>query len=63
MRSLRSSRSWVGPLLLVAVVALVLAACAPGGPGGEGGPSPTPHPPLRAAEPGAELERLFGKAA
>ena len=49
----------VVPLLLVLLVVLVVAACAaPAGPGasGSGAPlaSPTPHPPLEAAKPGAD---------
>jgi YidC/Oxa1 family membrane protein insertase len=51
--------SWarIAPILLLVVVALVVAACASGGaPGASGGPavSPTPHPPLVPAQPGAD---------
>jgi len=45
----------IAPILLLALVALVLAACV-GDPGASGGPlaSPTPQPPLKPAEPGAD---------
>ena len=45
------------PVLLIILVALVAAACVPGsGPAGSGGvaASPTPHPPLTPAQPGAD---------
>ena len=50
-------RSWIGPILLIAVIAILVAACAPGGGGvdASGNPIlPSPHPPLEPAEPGAD---------
>jgi YidC/Oxa1 family membrane protein insertase len=47
----------VAPILLLVLVALVVAACAgSGAPGASGAPvvSPTPHPPLTPAQPGAD---------
>lgn len=55
--TLRPRRSWIGPLLLIAISAIVVAACVPGGAGvdASGNPiSPTPHPPLEPAQPGAD---------
>ena len=55
--TLRPQRSWVGPLLLIAISAIVVAACVPGSAGvdASGNPiSPSPHPPLEPAQPGAE---------
>jgi YidC/Oxa1 family membrane protein insertase len=46
-----------GSIALLVVVALFVVACAaPGGPAGSGGPSvsPSPHPPLTPAQPGAD---------
>lgn len=55
MISPRSARAWVGPLLLLALV-VVVAACDPsGGVDSSGNPiSPSPHPPLQPAQPGAD---------
>jgi len=53
----RPRRSWIGPLLLIAVAAILVAACVPGSGGvdASGNPiSPSPHPPLEPAEPGAD---------
>ena len=50
-------RSWIGPILMIAVIAILVAACAPGGGGvdASGNPIlPSPHPPLEPAEPGAD---------
>jgi YidC/Oxa1 family membrane protein insertase len=47
----------IGPaLLLMIAVAIILSACVPGGePGSSGaGATPTPHPPLTPAQPGAD---------
>jgi YidC/Oxa1 family membrane protein insertase len=55
--SRRFSWARVTPILLLVLVALVVAACAASGtPGASGGPavSPTPHPPLTPAKPGAD---------
>ena len=55
--TLRPQRSWVGPLLLIAISAIVVAACVPGSAGvdASGNPiSPSPHPPLQPAQPGAD---------
>jgi YidC/Oxa1 family membrane protein insertase len=55
--TLRPQRSWVGPLLLIAISAIVVAACVPGSAGvdASGNPiSPSPHPPLEPAQPGAD---------
>ena len=55
--TLRPQRSWVGPLLLIAICAIVVAACVPGSAGvdASGNPiSPSPHPPLQPAQPGAD---------
>jgi YidC/Oxa1 family membrane protein insertase len=59
--------SWarVAPILLLVLVALVVAACAgTGAPGASGGPavSPTPHPPLTPAQPGADPISLLAFA-
>ncbi len=57
MTSRRFSWARVAPILSLVLVALVLAACAgTGAPGASGGPavSPTPHPPLTPAQPGAD---------
>ena len=59
--------SWtrVAPILLLVLVALVLAACAgTATPGASGGPgvSPTPHPPLTPAQPGADPISLLAFA-
>jgi YidC/Oxa1 family membrane protein insertase len=53
----RPRRSWIGPLLLIAISAIVVAACVPGSAGvdASGNPiSPSPHPPLEPAQPGAD---------
>jgi len=52
----RPRRSWIGPLILIALCAILVVACAPqGGVDASGNPiSPTPHPPLEPAEPGAD---------
>ena len=58
----RSRRSWIGPLLLIAVAAIVVAACVPGSGGvdASGNPiSPSPHPPLQPAQPGADPVSLL----
>ena len=58
----RPRRSWIGPLLLIAVVAILVAACVPGGGGvdASGNPiSPSPLPPLQPAEPGADPVSLL----
>jgi YidC/Oxa1 family membrane protein insertase len=55
--TLRPQRSWIGPLLLIAISAIVVAACVPGSAGvdASGNPiSPSPHPPLQPAQPGAD---------
>ena len=55
--TLRPQRSWVGPLVLIAISAIVVAACVPGSAGvdASGNPiSPSPHPPLQPAQPGAD---------
>jgi YidC/Oxa1 family membrane protein insertase len=54
-------RSWVGPALFFIAIALVIAACAPGnGVDASGNPiSPSPIPPLRPAEPGADPVSLM----
>jgi YidC/Oxa1 family membrane protein insertase len=54
--SRRFIRDRIVPVLFLVLVAVVVAACAPGDPGASGGPlaSPTPHPPLEAAKPGAD---------
>ena len=67
MISRRLARDRIGPVILLIVVALVLAACAGvGAPGasGSGSPlaSPTPHPPLTAAQPGADPVSLLSWA-
>jgi YidC/Oxa1 family membrane protein insertase len=58
----RPRRSWIGPLLLIAVAAIVVAACVPGSGGvdASGNPiSPSPHPPLQPAQPGADPVSLL----
>ena len=53
----RPKRSWIGPLLLIAVAAVVVAACVPGSGGVDASGNPisaTPHPPLEPAQPGAD---------
>ena len=58
MTSRRFLKERVLPVLFLVLVALVVAACAGTGPGasGSGGPlaSPTPHPALTPAQPGAD---------
>jgi YidC/Oxa1 family membrane protein insertase len=56
VRSRRSVWDRVAPLLFLALLVLVVAACATGEPGASGSPlaSPTPQPPLTAAQPGAD---------
>jgi YidC/Oxa1 family membrane protein insertase len=53
--SLRSVWGRIGPFVLLILMTLVVAACV-GDPGASGGPaaSPTPAPPLKASEPGAD---------
>jgi len=58
----RPRRSWIGPLLLIAVAAVVVAACVPGSGGvdASGNPiSPSPQPPLEPAQPGADPVSLL----
>jgi YidC/Oxa1 family membrane protein insertase len=58
----RPQRSWIGPLLLIAVSAIVVAACVPGGGGVDASGNPisaSPHPPLEPAEPGADPVSLL----
>ena len=55
--TLSPRRSWIGPILLIAAIAILVAACVPGGGGvdASGNPiSPSPHPPLEPAQPGAD---------
>jgi YidC/Oxa1 family membrane protein insertase len=54
--ALRSTRAWLGPLLLILAVVLLVAACGPsGGVDASGNPiSPAPQPPLQPAQPGAD---------
>ncbi len=56
MTALRSTRAWLGPLLLILAVVLLVAACGPsGGVDASGNPiSPAPQPPLQPAQPGAD---------
>lgn len=60
--------SWarVAPLLLLVLLVLVVAACAPAtgspGPSGAVAASPTPHPPLVPAQPGADPISLLAWA-
>ena len=67
MISRRFLKDRVVPVLFLVTVALVLAACAGGaapGASGSGGPlaSPTPHPPLTPAQPGADPISLLAFA-
>ena len=60
----RSAWDRVAPLLFLIPIALMVAACASGQPGASGSPiaSPTPHPPLTAAAPGADPISLMAWA-
>jgi YidC/Oxa1 family membrane protein insertase len=62
--SRRSAWGRVAPLLLLILVTLVVTACAGGAPGASGAPSasPTPHPPLTGAQPGADPISLLAWA-
>ncbi len=64
MTSRRSAWSRVAPLILMLVVAVLVSACATGDPGASGGvlASPTPAPPLTAAQPGADPVSLLSWA-
>jgi YidC/Oxa1 family membrane protein insertase len=58
----RPRRSWIGPLLLIAVAAIIVAACVPGGPTVDSSGNtitPTPQPPLAPAQPGADPVSLL----
>jgi YidC/Oxa1 family membrane protein insertase len=58
----RSAWGRVVPLLLLVALVLVVAACATPGASGAPTPTPTPHPPLTAANPGADPISLLSWA-
>jgi YidC/Oxa1 family membrane protein insertase len=62
--SRRSAWSRVAPLILMLSLAVLASACATGDPGASGGvlASPTPAPPLTAAQPGADPVSLLSWA-
>jgi YidC/Oxa1 family membrane protein insertase len=58
----RPSRSWIGPLLVIALAAILVAACAPTGATIDASGNtitPTPQPPLEPAQPGADPVSLL----